>query len=147
MKSVCRKIFVVLFTAVFTSMFTGCFILLDEEFWSEYETSRTKVIVKNECSKYGADAAYVYEVAVRTSASEEWKASWSCENYSEPLYADNNCKFYVNNGRYYFRVRIVYPNLSSRYDYYEDFITEGRIACAEGETLYLYFDGDNLYTD
>lgn len=151
MKKIINKILVCGFLLGICAMFSSCLILLDEEAFQGWEVTYeettpaySKVSIQNTCQKYGSDAAYISNVYYKSYSSEEWVECWNTGT-GNPLYADSNCSFRLDEGRYYFCIRVVYPNLSDKYNYYDDYCTDQRIACAKGSTVQLKFDGDNFY--
>lgn len=133
------------FFALLSALFSGCIVLVDDSDFSENETpcvrqENARVFVQNNASKYGSDACYISAVYCRTSEYSEWIPVW--ENPCSALRTDSNCSFELPEGRYYFCVRAVYPNLSCFYDYYKDYFTERRCSVSGGKTIFLDFDGD-----
>lgn len=152
MKKIINTILALGFMAAVCSMFSSCIILLDDEMWDvtwdvSYEEpvyNYAKVKVENTCEKYGSEAAYIQKVYYRAHSSDEWQVAWDCGT-GNPLYADSNCSFKLDEGYYYFCARVVYPNLSSQYNYYDDYYTDTRYLCSNGSTIKLRFDGEDLY--
>lgn len=152
MKKIFNIILAVGFLFAVSSVFTGCLVLLDDEFLEdfeievEYECNTTGTVkIDSNLPKSGSDAAYISNVYYRTSSNDSWKPCWSATTTGNPMWSDSNCRFKLEAGRYYFCVRVVYPNMSCRYDYYEDFDTFSRVTVSSGSTKTLYFDGDGLY--
>jgi len=155
MKKIFNRVLFCGLMACVCAMFASCLVLVDDpanhpgyEVTVEtkpYEKQYATVSVENMCGKYGPDANYIMEVYCRTYSTDDWTLCWDSSDYSNPLYADRDCSFKLDEGRYYFCVRIVYPNMSKVYDYYDDFYTEGRYYCYSGYTTKLVFDGEYLY--
>lgn len=151
MKKIINTLLACGFMVAVCAMFPSCLVLVDDGSWGDWEVTveqsvpeYARVAVENTCVKYGSDAAYIQQVSYRSYKSDEWKVIWDCGE-KNPLYADNYCNFKLDEGNYYFSVRVVYPNMSKQYNYYDDYDTSVRYFCADGSTLKLLFDGDNLY--
>ena len=153
MKKIFNTIFVCGFLAAVCAMCSSCLILVDDEALGgcgiTVETTTTPaystIKVNNICTKYGTEAAYISKVYYKTYSSDEWQLAWDSHNSDNPLYADCNCQFYLEPGRYYFCARVIYPNMSKVYDYYDDYYTDYRYACTAGSTITFEFDGDDPY--
>lgn len=133
------------FFAVLSALFSSCIVLVDDSDFPENETpcvreENARIFVQNNASKFGSDACYISDVYCRTSEYSEWIPVW--ENPASSVYSDSNCSFELPEGRYYFCVRAIYPNLSCRYDYYKDYFTDVRYFVSGGRTSFLEFDGD-----
>lgn len=152
MKKIFNTILACGFMVAVCAMFSSCLILIDDENWGGWDITvdntpyydYATVTVENSCDKYGKDAAYIQKVYYKTTSSGEWQEVWNCGT-GNPMYADSNCSFYLDEGRYYFCVRVVYPNMSCQYNYYDDYCTDTRVFCGEGSTIRLKFDGEELY--
>lgn len=140
-----RKNLFLVFAVAMCVMFSSCLVVVDDEALDgveiTYYDERAKIVFENNASKTGPDACYISKVYYKTSIYDEWTECWSSYSY----YNDDNCSFYLDAGRYYFCVRVVYPNLSYRYDYYEDYYINGKSSVSEGKTTYFVFDGENVY--
>lgn len=140
-----KKILFLVLVATICVSFSSCLVVVDDDALAgveiTYYDDRAKVVVENNAPKSGVDACYISNVYYKSSPYDEWTECWT--NYS--YYNDDDCSFYLDAGRYYFCVRVVYPNLSYRYDYYDDYYTNGKTGVAEGKSTYFIFDGENLY--
>lgn len=140
-----KKNLFLVFAVAMCVMFSSCLVVVDDEALDgveiTYYDERAKIVFENNASKTGPDACYISKVYYKTSIYDEWTECWSSYSY----YNDDNCSFYLDAGRYYFCVRVVYPNLSYRYDYYEDYYINGKSSVSEGKTTYFVFDGENVY--
>lgn len=132
-----KRIYFIGFFIFVSILFSSCIVLDFEE--KTYE--KTKLIVKNEASKTGYDACYISNVYYKTSKYDEWTELWSNDDF----YDDDYKTFSLNEDSYYFCVRIVYPNMSYRYDYYDDFMTYSCEYLEMGDKAVLSFDGEEIY--
>lgn len=131
-----KKFYYIGFFIFVSILFSSC-IILD---FDECRYDAPKLIVKNESQKKGYNACYISNVYYKTSKYDNWSELWSNDNFY-----DDYCKtFYLDEDCYYFCVRIVYPNMSNRYDYYDDFMTNSKEYLECGDKAVLVFDGDEI---